>query len=161
MPLGEVVPMTEDDRPADSADILLVEDNPGDVRLTREAFEESQIANTLHVVTDGIEALDFLHRRKGYEDAPVPDLILLDLNLPRKNGEEVLEAVHDEDLDLSHVPVIVLTSSQAEEDVIRSYELQANAYLTKPVDPAEFIEIVRTFKEFWLEVVRLPPGEVD
>jgi CheY-like chemotaxis protein len=149
--------MSGDDRTADSVDILLVEDNPGDVRLTREAFEESQIANTLHVVTDGVEALEFLHQRGEHESAPTPDLVLLDLNLPRKNGDEVLEAVNEEIPDLSHVPVIVLTSSQAEEDVVRSYELHANAYLTKPVDPAEFVETVRTFKEFWLEVVRLPP----
>jgi CheY-like chemotaxis protein len=148
--------MSEDGRGGDSADILLVEDNPGDIRLTREAFEESRIANTLHVVTDGVEALDYIHQRGDYTDAPVPDIILLDLNLPRKNGDEILRALNEDDPDRSRIPVIVLTSSKAEEDVVRSYQLQANAYLTKPVDPSEFIETVRTFKEFWLDVVRLP-----
>lgn len=140
---------------SEQADILLVEDNPGDVRLTREAFEEGHICNTLHVVTDGVEALDFLHRRGSYADAPRPDVVLLDLNLPRKNGDEVLEEVTD-DPELSSIPVIILTSSEAEEDIVRSYELQANAYLTKPVDPEEFIDTVRTFQAFWLSVVRLP-----
>jgi len=141
-------------------DILLVEDNPGDVRLTKEAFEEGSISNTLHVVTDGIDALDFLYRRGDYPDAPRPDIVLLDLNLPRKNGDEVLEEIRG-DAGLSSLPVIVLTSSEAAEDVIRSYDLCANAYLTKPVDPDEFIEIVRRFKAFWLEVVRLPSDEVE
>jgi CheY-like chemotaxis protein len=153
--------VSDDHLSGESADILLVEDNPGDIRLTREAFEESHIANTLHVVTDGVEALDFLYRRGEYEHAPTPDIVLLDLNLPRKNGEEVLEAINEEIPDLSAIPVIVLTSSEAEEDVARSYELQANAYLTKPVDPVEFIETVKRFKEFWLDVVRLPPVVED
>lgn len=140
--------------------ILLVEDNPGDIRLTREAFTEQSIANELHVTTDGAEALDFLHRRNGYEGAPRPDIILLDLNLPRLDGNEVLTRIRDTpDVSINNIPVIVLTSSQAEEDVIRSYELQANAYLTKPVDPIEFIETIRTFKAFWLEIVRLPGDE--
>jgi CheY-like chemotaxis protein len=137
-------------------DILLVEDNPGDVRLTREAFEENQIANTLHVVTDGDAALDFLYRRGEYTDAPRINLILLDLNLPGKNGDEILAEINEDDTDLSQIPTIILTSSQAEEDVVKSYKLDANAYLTKPVDPDEFIEIIRTFKAFWLEVVHLP-----
>lgn len=141
------------------ADILLVEDNPGDVRLTREAFKEGQIRNTLHVTTDGMEALEFLHQRGEYADAPKPDIVLLDLNLPRKDGDEVLAEIRA-DPDLKHLPVIILTSSSAEEDVVRSYELQANAYLTKPVNPMEFIEAVRSFQEFWLSFVRLPtPGE--
>jgi CheY-like chemotaxis protein len=151
--------MSDQDRENASADILLVEDNPGDIRLTREAFAESQIANELHVVTDGVEALDFLHDRGEYEDTPRPDLILLDLNLPRKNGDEFLEDLHAESPDLARIPVIVLTSSEAEEDVIKSYDLQVNAYMTKPVDPTEFIETIQTFKQFWLEVVRLPPDE--
>ncbi|WP_123536242.1 response regulator [Halosimplex salinum] len=142
------------------ADILLVEDNPGDVRLTREAFEGDNISNTLHVVGDGVEALDFLHQRSDYAEAPRPDVVLLDLNLPRKSGEEVLTEVRDDE-ELSCLPVIVLTSSEAEEDVVRSYELNANAYLTKPVDPTEFIETIRRFQTFWLEVVTLPPEEVD
>lgn len=140
------------------ADILLVEDNPGDVRLTREAFKEGHINNTLHVATDGVEALEFLYQRDGHADAPRPDIILLDLNLPRMNGDEVLETIQD-DGDLCAIPVIVLTSSEASEDVVRSYELDANAYLTKPVDPEEFIEVVQSFQQFWLSVVKLPPCE--
>lgn len=142
----------------DPADILLVEDNPGDVRLTKEALKEGRIDNTLHVVTDGIEALDFLYRRGDHTDAPCPDIILMDLNLPRKNGDEVLAEVRD-DPDLSKIPVIVLTSSNAQEDVVKSYELQANAYLTKPIDPTEFIEMVHSFEAFWLSIVRFPPCE--
>ncbi|MDS0473837.1 response regulator [Natrinema sp. 1APR25-10V2] len=141
------------------AQILLVEDNPGDVRLTKEAFKQGRIENDLHVVSDGIEALDFLTQRGDYADAPRPDLILLDLNLPGKDGEDVLEELKD-DPALRSIPVIVLTSSRAEEDVVKSYELHANAYLTKPVDPDEFIETVRAFEKFWFSVVRLPP-EVD
>lgn len=144
-----------------SADILLVEDNPGDIRLTREAFEENRIANNLHVVTDGVEALDFLHNRGEYTDTPRPDIILLDLNLPRKDGDELLANLNSESSDLSKIPVIVLTSSRAEEDIVQSYELQANAYMTKPVDPVEFIEIIQSFKTFWLDVVTLPPQEED
>jgi CheY-like chemotaxis protein len=139
-----------------SADILLVEDNPGDVRLTREAFEEGQIANTLHVVTDGVEALDFLRRNGEYEDAPCPDIVLLDLNLPRKDGEEVLEEIND-DPDLTRIPVVILTSSEAQEDILRSYELDANAYLTKPVDPGEFIDTIQSLQQFWLSIIQLPP----
>lgn len=146
--------MTERQNPT-PADILLVEDNPGDIRLTQEAFKEGQIDNTLHVVKDGIEALDFLFQRNEYTDAPRPDIILLDLNLPRKNGDEVLEEIRDEP-DLRRIPVMVLTSSEAQEDVVRSYDLCANAYLTKPVDPDQFIEVVRTFEQFWLSIVRLP-----
>jgi len=143
------------------ADVLLVEDNPGDVRLTREAFEESQIANTLHVVADGMEAQAFLEKDGEYADAPTPDLILLDLNLPRKDGTEFLAELREEAPELARVPVIVLTSSRAEEDIIKSYELRANAYMTKPVDPLTFIETIRTFEEFWLEVVRLPSDGGD
>ncbi|ELY88638.1 response regulator receiver protein [Natrialba hulunbeirensis JCM 10989] len=139
-----------------TAQILLVEDNPGDVRLTKEAFKQGRIENDLHVVSDGTEALEFLHQQNEYEDAPRPDLILLDLNLPRTDGEEVLEELKG-DSELRSIPVIVLTSSRAEEDVVKSYELHANAYLTKPVDPDEFIETVRAFEKFWFSVVRLPP----
>ena len=141
---------------AKPAQILLVEDNPGDVRLTREAFKQGRIENDLHVVSDGTDALDFLYQRGEFEDAPRPDLILLDLNLPRTDGEEVLEELKGDD-SLRSIPVIVLTSSEAEEDIVRSYELHANAYLTKPVDPDEFIETVRAFEKFWFSVVRLPP----
>ncbi|QCJ47862.1 response regulator [Haloprofundus sp. MHR1] len=137
------------------AEILLVEDNPGDVRLTEEAFKQGQIENTLHVVTDGVEALDFLFKRGEHADAPCPDIVLLDLNLPRKDGDEVLEEIRSDD-DLAKIPVIVLTSSDAESDVVKSYELHANAYLTKPVDPAEFVETIQSFNSFWLSIVRLP-----
>ncbi|MDQ2050061.1 response regulator [Natronolimnohabitans sp. A-GB9] len=140
------------------AQILLVEDNPGDVRLTKEAFKQGRIENDLHVVSDGNEALAFLYQRGEYEDAPRPDLILLDLNLPRKDGEDVLEELKG-DSELRSIPVIVLTSSRAEEDVVKSYELHANAYLTKPVDPDDFIETVRAFEKFWFSVVRLPPED--
>ena len=147
--------MSKRDFTGEPADILLVEDNPGDVRLTEEAFREGNIANTLHVVDDGIEALEFLHRHGDYADAPRPDIILLGLNLPRKNGEEVLEEI-SEDRELLRIPVIVLTSSEAEADVMRSYDLRANAYLTKPVDPDVFVDTVRAFEQFWLSIVRLP-----
>ena len=142
------------------ADILLVEDNPGDVRLTKEAFAEGQINNTIHVVTDGVEALDFLYQQREYTDAPRPDIILLDLNLPRMDGDEVLEEIYDKPA-LRRIPVIVLTSSEAEEDIVKSYNLSANAYLTKPVDPNAFVDTVRTFEDFWLSIVRLPPDEKD
>ena len=141
-----------------AADVLLVEDNPGDVRLTREAFKEGRIENTLHVVTDGVAATDFLSRRGEYEDAPRPDVVLLDLNLPQKNGFEVLEEIRA-DPDLRRIPVIILTSSAAEEDVAKSYDESANAYLVKPVDPDEFIDVVRTFEEFWLAIVTLPDDD--
>ena len=144
---------------SEPAQILLVEDNPGDVRLTKEAFKQGRIENDLHVVSDGIEALAFLSQEVEYADAPRPDLILLDLNLPGKGGEEVLEELKEDPV-LRSIPVIVLTSSRAEEDVVKSYELHANAYLTKPVDPDEFIQTVRAFEKFWFSVVRLPP-EVD
>lgn len=139
----------------ESVDILLVEDNPGDVRLTREAFKEGNIENTLHVVGDGVEALDFLYQRGDYTDVPRPAIVLLDLNLPRKNGDEVLATVKD-DPDLRQIPFIVLTSSESEEDVVKSYDLHANAYLTKPVDPFKFIETVGRFEELWFSIVRLP-----
>lgn len=137
-------------------EVLLVEDNPGDVRLTREAFSEGHIHNNIHVANDGETAVDFLYRRGQYEDAPRPDLILLDLNLPRKNGEEVLEEIKDDET-LRRIPVIVLTSSEAEEDIVRSYDLHTNAYLTKPVNPDEFVTLVRSFEQFWLSLVKLPP----
>jgi len=137
-------------------DVLLVEDNPGDVRLTEEAFNEGRINNTLHVATTGEEAMEFLHQRGEYEDAPRPHLVLLDLNLPGKDGHEVLEDIRAAE-DLQRIPVIVLTSSKAEEDVVRSYELSTNAYLTKPIGPDEFLELVRSFEEFWFTMVKLPP----
>ena len=141
--------------PKAEVDILLVEDNPGDVRLTQEAFREGRIANTLHVVGDGVEALDFLFKRNGYEDAPTPDLVLLDLNLPRKNGHEVLKELH-ETREHRRIPIIALTGSAAERDIIEAYDLCVNGYLTKPVDADEFVDMIRALERFWLSIVRLP-----
>ena len=141
-----------------SVDILLVEDNPGDVRLTKEAFTEIELDEELYVVNDGEEALDFVHQRGEYEDAPRPDLVLLDLNLPRVDGLEVLDDVKG-DPELRSIPVVVLTGSEAEEDIVESYDRHTNAYLTKPIDPEEFVELVRSFESFWLSLVKLPPGD--
>ena len=137
-------------------EILLVEDNQPDVELTMEALEENKVRNNLHVVSDGEAAMDFLYKRAPYTDVPRPDLILLDLNLPRKDGREVLaEVKSDESLKL--IPVVILTTSQAEEDILRSYQLQANCYVTKPVKLSEFIKVVRSIDNFWLSIVELPP----
>lgn len=136
-------------------EVLLVEDDPGDELMTREAFEDNKIRNTLHVVRDGEEALDFLYRRGEHADAPQPDLILLDLNLPKYDGRQVLEKIKS-DPDLAHIPVVVLTTSSAEEDILRSYKLHANAYVTKPVDVEQFIAAVRQIDEFFVTIVRLP-----
>ena len=144
--------------PVRAIDILLVEDSPSDVRLTREALKEAKVLNTLHVVQDGMAALDFLRKEGPYAGSPSPDLILLDLNLPKKDGREVLAEVK-QDENLRRIPVVVLTTSRAEEDVVRSYNLHANAYVTKPVDLQQFLEVVRTIEAFWLAVVTLPPGE--
>jgi CheY-like chemotaxis protein len=135
--------------------ILLVEDDPGDVLMTREAFEDNKVANTLHVVSDGAEALEFLRKEGPYGEAPTPDLVLLDLNLPRVDGREVLAAVKADE-ELRQIPIVVLTTSEAEEDVLRSYALHANAYVTKPVDFERFIEVVRKIDDFFVRVVRLP-----
>ncbi len=147
-------------RPGAPIEILLVEDNPGDVRLTEEALKDGKVANNLHVVSDGVEAIRFLRREEGYEDAVRPDLVLLDLNLPRKDGREVLEEVK-QDEDLKRIPVVVLTTSRSEEDVLRSYGLHANCYLTKPVDFDSFLGVVRSIEGFWLTVVRLPGRQSD
>lgn len=136
-------------------DVLLVEDDPGDVLMTREAFEENKVANRLAVVSDGAEAMQYLRREGEYADAPVPDLVLLDLNLPRMDGREVLAAMKSDET-LRSIPVVVLTTSEAEEDVLRSYSLHANAYVTKPVDFSRFIEVVRQIDDFFVSVVRLP-----
>ena len=141
--------------PGQPVDILLVEDDPGDELMTREAFEDNKIGNTLHVVRDGQEALDFIYRTGAYADAPRPDLILLDLNLPKYDGRQVLEKIKA-DPELSHIPVVVLTTSAAEEDILRSYKLHANAYVTKPVDLDQFIAAIRQIDEFFVQVVRLP-----
>jgi CheY-like chemotaxis protein len=136
-------------------DVLLVEDDPGDVLLIREAFEDNKVRNRLWVVADGVSALEFLRKEGEHAEAPTPDLILLDLNLPRMDGREVLQALKADDT-LRSIPVVVLTTSEAEEDVVRSYSLHANAYVTKPVDFDRFIEVVRQIDEFFVEVVRLP-----
>jgi CheY-like chemotaxis protein len=143
--------------PVNAIDILLVEDSPSDVRLTREALKEAKIFNKLHVVQDGIAALEFLRKEGEYAGSPIPDLILLDLNLPRKDGREVLAEIK-EDENLKRIPVVVLTTSKAEEDVVRSYNLHANAYVSKPVDLKQFLEVIRAIEEFWLAVVTLPKG---
>lgn len=136
-------------------DVLLVEDDPGDTLMIREAFEQNKLRNRLACVTDGVEAMEYLHRGDGHADAPRPDLILLDLNLPRKDGREVLSEIKA-DAGLRAIPVVVLTTSQAEEDILRSYELYANAYVTKPVDFERFIEVVRQIDDFFVTVVELP-----
>ena len=136
-------------------EVLLVEDDPGDVLLTREAFEHQKVANRLHVVNNGEDAIAFLRRQGEYTEVPEPDLVLLDLNLPGMHGREVLAAIK-EDAHLQTIPVVVLTTSEAEEDVLRSYRLHANAYVTKPVDFDRFMQVVRAIDEFFVRVVRLP-----
>ncbi|BBW99906.1 two-component system response regulator [Mycolicibacterium moriokaense] len=147
--------MTAEPATVRAIDVLLVEDDPGDELITREAFEHNKIKNNLHVARDGEEGLDFLYRRGVYENAPRPDLILLDLNLPKYDGRQLLEQIKS-DPDLSHIPVVVLTTSSAEEDILRSYKLHANAYVTKPVDLDQFMNAVRQIDEFFVQVVRLP-----
>jgi CheY-like chemotaxis protein len=137
-------------------EVLLVEDDPGDVLMTREAFEEHKVRNNLSVVNDGAEAVAFLRREGEYRDTPRPDLILLDLNLPRRDGREVLAEIKN-DPELRQIPVVVLTTSAADEDIVRSYQLHANAYVTKPVDFDRFIDVVRQIDDFFVSVVKLPP----
>lgn len=137
-------------------EILLVEDNPGDVRLTREALKEGKVRNVLSVVQDGVEALAFLNREGAYATAARPDLILLDLNLPKKGGQEVLAEIK-ESPSLRAIPVVVLTTSSAEQDILRTYNLHANCYITKPLDMDQFISVVKSIEDFWLTVVKLPP----
>jgi CheY-like chemotaxis protein len=147
--------MIPPDTPLKPIDVLLVEDDPGDTLMIREAFADNKVRNRLSCVTDGVEALAFLRREGEYAEAPRPDLILLDLNLPRKDGRQVLQEVKA-DPELRTIPVVVLTTSEAEEDILRSYSLHANAYVTKPVDFERFIAVVRQIDEFFVEVVRLP-----
>ena len=147
-------PTTDAVRPID---VLLIEDDAGDELITREAFEHNQVSNTLHVARDGEEGLDFLYQRGRFADAPRPDLILLDLNLPKYDGRQLLETIKS-DPELSHIPVVVLTTSGAEEDILRSYQLHANAYVTKPVDLDQFMGAVRQIDDFFVQVVRLPKG---
>ncbi len=137
------------------AEILLVEDNPGDVRLTREALSESKLVNNLYVVEDGVEAMAFLRREGRFADAPAPDLILLDLNLPRMDGREALRQIKQDDA-LKRIPVVVLTTSSADEDILKTYALHANCYVTKPVDFVQFAKVVKSVEDFWFTIVRLP-----
>ena len=146
--------MVEQNRPVE---ILLVEDNPGDERLTREALKEGKVYSNLYWVKDGVEAMDFLRRKGRHAGAVRPDIVLLDLNLPKKDGREVLEEIKTDD-DLKRIPVVVLTTSKAEEDVLRTYNLHANCYVTKPVDLEKFIVVVKSIDRFWLTVVTLPPN---
>jgi chemotaxis family two-component system response regulator Rcp1 len=146
--------MVDENRPVE---ILLVEDNPGDERLTREALKEGKVYSNLHWVKDGVEAMEFLRRQGKYKDVPRPDIILLDLNLPKKDGREVLQDIKN-DAELKRIPVVVLTTSKAEEDVLRTYNLHANCYVTKPVDLEKFIVVVKSIDVFWLTVVTLPPN---
>jgi two-component system, chemotaxis family, response regulator Rcp1 len=143
--------------PIKPVEILLVEDNPGDVRLTTEALRDGKLRNTIHVVPDGVEALAYLRREGRYADASRPDMVLLDLNLPKKSGLEVLKEIK-EDAGLRRIPVVILSTSQAEQDILKSYDLHANAYVTKPVDLEQFLSVVKVIEGFWLEIVRLPNG---
>ena len=142
----------------EAIEILLVEDSPGDADLAREALENTKVRNVLHVVGDGEEAMAFLRREGKHAGAPRPGLILLDLNLPKKDGRQVLAEIKN-DPDLKRIPVVILTISKEEEDVLRSYNLHANCYITKPLDLNQFLKVVRSIEEFWLSIVRLPNGE--
>jgi len=145
-----------DDEDGKPIKILLVEDNPGDADLAREALEESKIKNDLYVVDDGEKAMQFLYRQGEYTSVPRPDLVLLDLNLPKKDGREVLKEIKS-DPGLRRIPVVILTISKAEEDVLKSYDLHANCYITKPIDLSQFMKVVRSIEDFWLTIVKLPP----
>ncbi len=138
-------------------EILLVDDNPGDIRLTQEALKESKVLNNLHIVEDGMEALEFLRKEGRFKNEITPDIILLDLNLPKRNGREVLTEIKNDEL-LKKIPVVILTISRAEEDILKSYELHANCYITKAVDMNQFIKIFRSIENFWFSIVRLPPN---
>ena len=142
------------------AEILLVEDNEGDIELTKEAFDDAKFRNNLHIAEDGDSALDFLFKRNGFEEAIKPDIVLLDLNLPGTDGRDVLEAIKA-DADLKRVPVIVLTSSNADKDIIESYDLHANCYIVKPVNAIKFIEVVQNIENFWVDIVCLPKFASD
>jgi len=141
-------------------EVLLVEDNPGDVRLTKEALKEGRLLNNVNVVGDGIEALSFLRRQDKYEQVVQPDLILLDLNLPKKDGREVLAEIKA-DPNLRRIPVVILTTSSAEEDILKTYDLHANCYVTKPVDLDRFMGVVKSIEDFWVSVVKLPSDEAE
>lgn len=137
-------------------DILVVEDNPGDARLTREVLNESNIPSCLYIVNDGVEAMEFLRNKGRFKDSPKPDLIIMDLNLPRKDGRELLAEVKDDE-NLKYIPIVIMTISQAEEDILKSYKLHANCFITKPIDLNEFIKVIKSVEEFWFTIVKLPP----
>jgi chemotaxis family two-component system response regulator Rcp1 len=139
-------------------DVLLIEDNPGDVRLTKEALKDAKLKIHMHVVGDGMEAMAFLRKQGKYAASPRPDLVLLDLNLPKKDGRQVLAEIK-EDPDLKRIPVVIITTSKAEEDVLKSYNLHANCYVTKPLDLDQFITVVQSIEQFWLTIVKLPNGQ--
>ena len=139
-------------------EILLIEDNRDDIELTREALKEAKLQNNLHVVRDGVQALAFLHRQDPYADVPRPDLIFLDLNMPRKDGFEVLEEIQAEE-NLKRIPVVVLTTSDADEDVLKAYDLNANCYINKPVDFQQFLKVINAIENFWFTIVKLPSVE--
>ncbi len=138
-------------------EILLIEDNPGDVRLTVEALKEGKILNNLNVVYDGVEAMEYLKREREFKDKPRPELIILDLNLPKKDGREVLEEIKQDDK-LKRIPVVILTTSEADRDILKTYNLHANCYITKPVDMDQFIKVVKSVSDLWFSIVKLPPN---
>ena len=138
-------------------EILLVEDNPGDIRLTQEALKENKIRNNLHVAKDGVEAMQFLRQINGFKDAPRPDLVLLDLNLPKKDGREVLAEIKTDEK-LRAIPVVILTTSDAEDDVAKAYQMYANCYVRKPINLNRFIDVIKVIENFWLSIVELPPN---
>jgi two-component system, chemotaxis family, response regulator Rcp1 len=144
-------------KPVSPIEILLVEDSEPDIRLTKEALVEEKIHNNMNVVRDGVEAMEYLRGQGKYQNSPRPDLILLDLNLPKKDGREVLKEIKNDDR-LKAIPVVVLTISKADEDVLKSYNLHANCYITKPIDLNQFSKVVRSIKDFWLTIVKLPPN---
>jgi chemotaxis family two-component system response regulator Rcp1 len=139
-------------------EILLVEDNPGDSRLAKEALKESKLKNNLYVAEDGVEAMNFLYKKGKYSKMPRPDLVILDLNLPKKDGREVLAEIKNDD-NLKRIPVVILTISKAEEDILKTYNLHANCYVTKPLDLDQFMKVVRSIEDFWLTIVKLPNGK--
>ena len=144
--------------PIHPIEILLVEDNPGDSRLAKEALKESKLKNNLYVAEDGVEAMNFLYKTGKYSKMPRPDLIILDLNLPKKDGREVLAEIKN-DYNLKRIPVVILTISKAEEDILKTYNLHANCYVTKPLDLDQFMKVVRSIEDFWLTIVKLPNGK--
>jgi chemotaxis family two-component system response regulator Rcp1 len=146
------------DLKANTIDILVVEDNAGDARLIKEVLNDNKIYNSLYLARDGVEALDFLFRRGKHENAPRPDLIILDLNLPKKDGREVLAVIKSDPV-LQQIPIVIMTISQAEEDILKSYNLHANCYITKPIDLNQFIRVVKSIEDFWFSIVKLPPKE--